>query len=71
MAATALALAVELDGPTSATSKSMCAKALVDVMRELRALAPAEKENDGLDDLAARRRKRIAGESAASASASS
>jgi hypothetical protein len=40
LAAVALAMAEQIDGPGSATSKSMCAKVLADVLRELRALAP-------------------------------
>jgi hypothetical protein len=60
LAATALALAAELDAGNSATSKSMCAKALVDVLREVRALAPPRKETDGVDDLATRRAERRA-----------
>jgi hypothetical protein len=65
LAATALSLAVELDGDNSATSKSMCAKALADVMRELRALAPPRKENDDVTDLARKRDERLARGSAA------
>lgn len=62
LGATAEALATELDDPTnSATSKSMCAKALADVMSQLRALAPPKKEGDRLDDLAERRASRLAG----------
>lgn len=65
LAATALALARELDKPrNSATSKAMCARALSDVLSQLRALAPANREDDGLDDIAARRRARLAGGSA-------
>lgn len=58
LAATAIALAAELDGANSATSKSMCAKALLEVMRELRVLAPPKQEADKLDDLTARREAR-------------
>ena len=59
LAATALALARELDEPgNSATSKSMCAKSMVEVLRELRALMPAKQEADQLDDLTARREAR-------------
>ena len=59
LAATALALARELDQPgNSATSKSMCAKSMVEVMREVRALAPAKREADRLDELNARRQAR-------------
>jgi 5'-deoxynucleotidase YfbR-like HD superfamily hydrolase len=65
-AATALSLAKELDSSrNSATSKSMCAKALNDTMAELRELAPDEKKDDGVDELAERRRKRRKGGSAA------
>jgi hypothetical protein len=60
LAAAALALARELDVPNSATSKSMCAKALVEVLREVRALAPARKETDGVDELTTRRAERRA-----------
>jgi RNA 3'-terminal phosphate cyclase len=59
LAATALELAKQLDeGENSATSKSMCARTLQEIMKELRALAPAEREADGIDDLAARRASR-------------
>ena len=60
-AASALALAAEMDTRNSATSKSMCAKELRDTMDRLRQLAPAKKEKDKLDDLSARRAKRLAG----------
>jgi hypothetical protein len=60
-AATALALAAEIDSPkNSATSKSMCAKALVDTLDRLRLLAPPVEAVDKLDDLAAKREKRRA-----------
>lgn len=66
LAASALALARELDDTdNSATSKSMCARALHDALDRLRELTPEGEEADGLDDLAARRTKRIAGGSAA------
>jgi hypothetical protein len=59
LAATALALAAELDDPNnSATSKSMCAGRLLDAMSLLRELTPEGEEQDGLDDLSARRAKR-------------
>jgi hypothetical protein len=65
LAATAQALAAELDSPSnSATSKSMCAKVFSEVMGQLRALAPAKREKDDLDDLAARRAKRLGGATA-------
>jgi hypothetical protein len=61
LAATAVALAYEIENPyNSATSKSMCARALTDALAELRALAPAEEEKDGLDDLTKRRQARLA-----------
>lgn len=57
-AAVALVLAEALDDPgNSATSKSLCAKALGETMQRLRAQAPKEKHNR-LDDLSARRAKR-------------
>jgi hypothetical protein len=62
LAATALALARELDrSGNSATSKSMCARALLDCLDRLRALAAEEPVADRLDDLAARRSARKAG----------
>ena len=62
LAITALALAREIDSPTnSATSKSMCARSLLDTMDRLRALTPVDQEADGLDDLARRREARRAG----------
>jgi hypothetical protein len=60
LAATALAFAAELDARNSATSKSMCAKSLIDVMRELRALAPPKIQEDRVDEIAKRRERRIA-----------
>jgi hypothetical protein len=66
-AATALALAAELDAANSATSKSMVAKALNETMAELRALAPAEREADQVDEVASRRRARRAARKAAPA----
>lgn len=67
LAAVALALAAELDGDNSATSKSMCAKSMVDVLRELRLLAPPKLEADDLDDLTARRLARRSAAAASSA----
>ena len=62
LAATARALARELDDPgNSATSKSMCARVLADVLGQLRELAPAEVEEDVVDQLRARRESRLAG----------
>ena len=59
-AATALALARELDDNNSATSKSMCARALTETMAALRAMAPPVETTDALDQLAAARSKRRA-----------
>ena len=62
LAASALAMAMEVENPfNSATSKSMCAKALLDALDRLRELTPVEAESDELDDLARRRAARIAG----------
>lgn len=61
LAASALALAGEMDADNSATSKSMCARALQDVLDRLRELAPPVEEGDDLDDLSARRAARLAG----------
>jgi hypothetical protein len=59
LSATALAMAAEIDGENSATSKSMCAKVLVDTMERLRAAAPPEKREDGVDEIAKRRERRL------------
>lgn len=59
-AAMALALAREIDDPdNSATSKSMCARSLLDAIDTLRKLTPAETKADRLDDLARRRAARV------------
>lgn len=65
LGASALALAREMDSQNSATSKSMCAKALLETMDRLRSLAPEREEKDQVDDLSARRAARIAGGAAA------
>lgn len=67
LAATALALAAELDAGNSATSKSMCAKSMVDVLRELRSLVPPKQEADGVDELNLRRASRRSAAAAHSA----
>lgn len=60
LAASALQLAREIDaGRNSATSKSMCARALHEAMEKLIALAPAKRAPDKLDDLAAKRAERL------------
>lgn len=62
LAASTMALAREMDNAgNSATSKSMCAKALLETLDRLRELLPTDQEADELDDLAARRARRIAG----------
>lgn len=67
LAATVLQLAYELADPyNSATSKSMCAKALLEAMSQLRELAPPTRKSDRLDDLAARRERRLGTGGAAS-----
>lgn len=68
MAATALSLAEGLDDENSLTSKGIAAKALIDVMRELRALVPAKAEDDEIERA---RKRRVARQSAAGASPSS
>jgi hypothetical protein len=60
LGASALALARELDSGSSATSKSMCAKAHMDIMERLRELAPAEETSDAVDEIRAQRAKREA-----------
>jgi hypothetical protein len=60
LAAVALSLARDLDSmETSATARAACARSLVQVQRELRALAPAVEEVDALDELKARREARV------------
>jgi hypothetical protein len=61
LAAVALAMAAELDGDSSTTSKSMCAGRLQDALRELRELAPPEEVKDGVDEIADQRAKRRSG----------
>jgi hypothetical protein len=61
LAASAIALAYEIANPyNSATSKSMCAREMRDTLDRLRELAPEERKADDLDDLAARRARRLA-----------
>lgn len=65
LAASALVLAAELDAPgNSATSKSMCARALRENLDRLRELAPPVVEEDGVDQLSARRAARTGGAAA-------
>lgn len=59
LAATAVQLAYELENPyNSATSKSMCAKSLMEALAMLRALAPPKRKADDIDDIADQRAKR-------------
>lgn len=58
LAASARALARELDRPNSATSKSMCARALHDALDRLRDLAPPRKTHDRLDEVNEKREQR-------------
>lgn len=58
LAANALQLAREMDSKSSATSKSMCARALNETMEKLLALAPVEQLPDMLDELTMRRQAR-------------
>jgi hypothetical protein len=59
LAAACFELGRQLDDPgNSATSKSMCAKSLQDILGQLRALAPPVLSSDGLDDIQAQRAKR-------------
>lgn len=61
VAATALALARELDDTgNSATSKSMCARSLLEALTQLRAMVPQSGEVNPLDDIRARRDRRTA-----------
>jgi hypothetical protein len=60
LAATALEMARGLDGANSLTSKSMAAKAHMEIMNRLRELAPEEEHADSLDELKQRRSKRHA-----------
>lgn len=65
LAASALSLAREMDDKNSATSKSMCARALREALDRLRELAPAERKKDKVDELSTRRKARLARSAAA------
>jgi hypothetical protein len=68
LAASALALAAELDDATnSATSKSMCARALYDALDRLRELTPPDTERDGVDEVRQQRERRLADRGSAAA----
>ncbi len=65
LAAAALAMAYELENPyNSATSKSMCERALLETLDRLRERLPEREGSDALDELASRRAARVAGQSA-------
>lgn len=56
LSASMLSLAYEMQDPfNSATSKSMCAKALMEAREQLLALAPPVERKDDLDELRTRR----------------
>jgi hypothetical protein len=59
LAASALELARQMDDPqNSATSKSMCSRALIETLDRLEELAPPVKEGDRVDELAEKRSSR-------------
>jgi hypothetical protein len=58
MAANALQLAKEMDAKNSATSKSMCARALNETLKELKALSPEPVTPDALDEVGKKRIER-------------
>jgi hypothetical protein len=65
LAASALVMAAQLDDfNTSATAKSMCAKALREAMDRLAELAPPVTTKDGVSDLQAARERRRGGAAA-------
>lgn len=59
LAAVALAMAERIDAGRG--SPSECGKALLDAMSRLRDLVPPKKEGSRLDELTARREKRLRG----------
>ena len=62
LAQLALAMAREIDAAAnSATSKSMCAGRLIEALEQLRALAPAQEEEDEVERARQRRAERLAG----------
>ena len=60
LAMMAVELARQLDGENSATSKSLCVKALKECLDALEARAPAERAKDGIDELKSRREEKPA-----------
>jgi hypothetical protein len=72
LAATALALAAQMDSPRNGgTSKAMIAKEYRETLRELRAAAPAKVEDNELDRVRRRRAGRMEGRSAPETASSS
>jgi hypothetical protein len=59
LALSAVELARQLDSDSSATSKSMCARALHAALDRLRELAPPAREADAVDEITARRERRL------------
>ncbi|WP_423833353.1 hypothetical protein [Streptomyces manipurensis] len=59
LAAIAISLATALDGDPGAAATPGLARELRATLLELRKLAPPKAEGDALDDLAARRAKRL------------
>lgn len=59
LAAAAWSMADQLDDPgTSAHAKSLCARALLDLLNRMRDLLPPERKANALDELASRRATR-------------
>lgn len=58
LAALALSLAREMDGPGGVQAKAACGKTLLDTLDRLRELAPAKRQEDAIDQLAKQRAKR-------------
>lgn len=66
LAAAAWSMAEQLDDPlTSAHAKSLCARALLDLLNRMRDLLPPERKANALDELASRRATRTRGSRAA------
>jgi hypothetical protein len=71
LAAAALALAAEVDGGNSLTSKTLAVKEIRETLRELRALVPPKPEEDEIERARRRRADRLAGTAAAGSAAPS
>jgi hypothetical protein len=69
LGASAISLAREMDARNSATSKSMCARALIETLDRVREIAEERpKEADPVDEIKSRRDARRAQRAAASSS---